>query len=175
MAIVTKKLEGSLPVSRQEYEEGTTYYRNNIVTRYGSAFQCTAESTTTPPATINSDNELVLGEGWIYFADTSIARNVAHSADKTSAEVSALLDGFDEGQDFSELPLLCGQPIKLFGHGAPSASSAPDNWRQLADGGYDWNGIPSALGQEYIDVDSSTGGHYIAVRDSEWGLKWYNC
>lgn len=76
MAIVTKKLEGSLPVSRQEFVEGATYYRNNIVTRYGSAFQCVVDSTTTPPATINSDNELVLGEGWIYFVDTSDARRI---------------------------------------------------------------------------------------------------
>mgnify|MGYP004507397781 CR=1 FL=1 len=76
MAIVTKKLEGSLPVSRQEFAEGTTYYRNNIVTRYGSAFQCIVDSTTTPPATINSDNDLVLGEGWIYFADTSASRRI---------------------------------------------------------------------------------------------------
>lgn len=167
---------GRIPEARGEHVEGQKYYQDNIVTRYGSAFQCVVGSTTTPPATLDeSGNELVLGEGWIYFADTSIARSVAHSADKTSAEVSALLDGLDDDQDFSELPLLCGQPIKLFGHGAPSASSAPDNWRQLADGGYDWNGIPSALGQEYIDVDSSTGGHYIAVRDSAWKLKWYNC
>lgn len=76
MAIVTKELKGSLPVSRQEYEEGTTYYRNNIVTRYGSTFQCVVESTTTPPATINSDNELVLGESWKYFADASAARRI---------------------------------------------------------------------------------------------------
>ena len=76
MAIVTKKLKGSLPVSRQEYEEGTTYYRNNIVTRYGSTFQCVVESTTTPPVTINSDNELVLGESWKYFADASAARRI---------------------------------------------------------------------------------------------------
>lgn len=76
MSIVTKKLKGSLPVSRQEYEEGTTYYRNNIVTRYGSTFQCVVESTTTPPATINSDNELVLGESWKYFADASAARRI---------------------------------------------------------------------------------------------------
>lgn len=76
MAIVTKKMKGSLPVSRQEYEAGTPYYRNNIVTRYGSSFQCVVESTTTPPATINSDNELVLGKGWIYFADTFGARRI---------------------------------------------------------------------------------------------------
>lgn len=76
MAIVTKKLEGSLPVSRQEFAEGATYYRNNIVTRYGSAFQCVVESTTTPPATLDASGKVKLGEGWIFFADTSAISNV---------------------------------------------------------------------------------------------------
>lgn len=66
-----KKLEGSLPVSRQEFAEGTTYYENNIVTRYGSAFQCVVESTTTPPATLDASGRVVIGEGWIFFADAS--------------------------------------------------------------------------------------------------------
>nr|DAH91543.1 MAG TPA: L SHAPED TAIL FIBER PROTEIN [Caudoviricetes sp.] len=76
MAIVIKKLEGSLPVSRQKYTEGTTYYKGNIVTHFGSAFQCVAESTTTPPATLDESGSVVLGEGWIFFADASAARNV---------------------------------------------------------------------------------------------------
>lgn len=71
MAIVIKKLEGSLPVSRQKYTEGTTYYKDNIVTHFGSAFQCVAESTTTPPATIDASGKVTLGEGWIFFADAS--------------------------------------------------------------------------------------------------------
>lgn len=70
---------------------------------------------------------------------------------------------------------LCGQPMKLFGAGTPQEAKVPDNWRQLADGGYDWNGVPSALGQEYINTAVTSGGHYIAVRDSNMGLKWYNC
>lgn len=70
---------------------------------------------------------------------------------------------------------LCGQPMKLFGAGTPQESIVPDNWIQLADGGYDWNGVPSAIGQEYINTAVASGGHYIAVRDSNMGLKWYNC
>lgn len=70
---------------------------------------------------------------------------------------------------------LCGQPMKLFGAGTPQESVVPDNWIQLADGGYDWNGAPSAIGQEYINTAVASGGHYIAVRDSDMGLKWYNC
>lgn len=71
MAIVIKKLEGSLPVSRQKYTEGTTYYKDNIVTHFGSAFQCVVESTTTPPATLDESGNVVLGKGWIFFADAS--------------------------------------------------------------------------------------------------------
>ncbi len=71
MAIVIKKMEGSLPVSRQEYTEGTTYYKNNIVTRYGSAFQCVVDSTTTPPATLDESGSVVPGKGWVFFADAS--------------------------------------------------------------------------------------------------------
>ena len=93
---------------------------------------------------------------------------------KTASEVTALISDLQEVPDFAEIRL-CGQPLKLFGHGAPSTDSVPDNWIQMKDGGYDWNGVPSALGQEYINVDSSTGGHYIAIRDSAMKLKWYNC
>lgn len=68
------KIVGRVPVSRQEYQSGKTYYQDNIVMRYGSAFQCTVESTTTPPATLDASDNLVLGEGWIFFADAAAAR-----------------------------------------------------------------------------------------------------
>jgi hypothetical protein len=77
--------------------------------------------------------------------------------------------------DFYELPKLMGQPMKLFGNGTPQASVVPDNWIQLADGGFDWNGVPSAIGQEYINTAVETGGHYIAVRTDNMSLKWVNC
>ncbi len=65
------KTIGRVPVSRHEYTDGATYYKDNIVTRYGSAFQCMVESTTTPPATIDASGKVTLGEGWIFFADAS--------------------------------------------------------------------------------------------------------
>ena len=65
------KTIGRVPVSRHEHTDGATYYKDNIVTRYGSAFQCVVESTTTPPATIDGAGHITLGEGWIFFADTS--------------------------------------------------------------------------------------------------------
>lgn len=65
------KTIGRVPVSRHEYTDGALYYKDNIVTRYGSAFQCVVESTTTPPATIDASGKVTLGEGWIFFADAS--------------------------------------------------------------------------------------------------------
>ena len=70
MAKVTKNI-GRVPVSRFEYIDGETYYSGNIVTRYGSALQCVVESTTTPPATLDASGRVVIGEGWIFFADAT--------------------------------------------------------------------------------------------------------
>lgn len=92
--------------------------------------------------------------------------------DDAEEEVNALQE--PDYHDINQAKL-CGQPMKLFGAGTPQESVVPDNWIQLADGGYDWNGAPSAIGQEYINTAVANGGHYIAVRDSNMGLKWYNC
>lgn len=70
------KTIGRVPVSRHEYTDGATYYKDNIVTRYGSAFQCVVESTNTPPATIDASGKVTLGEGWIFFADASGVQDV---------------------------------------------------------------------------------------------------
>lgn len=66
-----KKTIGRVPTARFEYTDGETYYSGNIVTRYGSAFQCNVGSTTTPPATIDASGRVVIGEGWIFFADAT--------------------------------------------------------------------------------------------------------
>ena len=80
--------------------------------------------------------------------------------------------------DFSELPLLCGQPSILFGAGTPQEAIVPYNWKQFdpdTEEGYNWNGEPSAIGQQYINTLATTGGRYIAVRGSEEGqLVWKN-
>ena len=80
--------------------------------------------------------------------------------------------------DFRELPLLCGQPSILFGEGTPQEAIVPDNWKQFdpdTEEGYNWNGEPSAIGQQYINTIATTGGRYIAVRGSEEGsLVWKN-
>ena len=82
-----------------------------------------------------------------------------------------------ESNDFDTLPLLCGQPMILFGKGTPYRNIVPDNWRQYdieTGEGYNWNGLPSALGQQYINTSVTSGGRYIAVYDGYCSLKWVN-
>lgn len=81
-----------------------------------------------------------------------------------------------------KLPTLCGQPSILYAHGTPQESIIPVNWIGMftAGGkvdldGYEWNGKPVAEGQQYINLDASTNGRYIAVRDGGFTLKWLNC
>lgn len=77
-----------------------------------------------------------------------------------------------DDDDMEELPKLCGQPRKLYAAGSPAEALVPDNWVQLADGGYNWTGLPSAIGQEYIDTES--GVKYEAVWNNYTNrtLKW---
>ena len=79
--------------------------------------------------------------------------------------------------DDSALPTLCGQPPILFGAGTPQEAIVPDNWKQFdpeTGDGYNWNGEPSAAGQQYINTSASTGGRYIAVPSADGGLTWKN-
>lgn len=76
-----KKTIGRVPVARFEYTDGETYYSGNIVTRYGSSFQCVVESTTTPPATLDASGRVVIGEGWIFFADASGVAEVKNAVE----------------------------------------------------------------------------------------------
>ena len=104
----------------------------------------------------------------------------SESNERNITQLRADTDGIitDWGVDNRTLPLLCGQPMILFGHGAPAKGVVPDNWIQfdpVSGQGYDWNGTPSVLGQQYLDVDVSAGGFYIAARDKDMGLKWINC
>lgn len=101
--------------------------------------------------------------------ETAAATNRA-DLDRTMSRVAS--------PDDRALPLLCGQPPILFGAGTPKETVVPDNWNQYdpATGeGYNWNGKPSAIGQQYVDTTAASGGRYIAARNGEWDLKWINC
>ncbi len=67
-----------------------------------------------------------------------------------------------------------GQPRELLGHGTPQESSVPDNWVQLAAGGFNWIGKPAYVGQKYYDQDNSTGAGsaWMGYMTPERTLNW---
>lgn len=94
------------------------------------------------------------------------ARDVVDLEEKVNAVARGDFGTPDYG---TNLPLMCGQPMVLFGAGTPQEAIVPDNWKQYdadTDEGYNWNGLPSALGQRYINVSASSRAEYIAVRTS---------
>lgn len=97
----------------------------------------------------------------------------------TNTDSSLCFCNIDKVPDYSALPLLCGQPPILIGDGTPSLDIVPINWKQFdpeTNTGYNWNGNPSAIGQQYINRSATTGGRYIAVPSSinSYQLIWKN-
>lgn len=177
------KTIGRVPVSRHEYTDGATYYKDNIVTRYGSAFQCVVDSTTTPPATIDASGKVTLGEGWIFFADaTGVAevknavealksgkvtdnRVLAEALVSLEARIAALeggkpyLGNATAGViDVNEITR-ARYPLVMMAHGVPAEATKPTNLPE----GLPWDGCPMFRGQTYINLDAASGGLYYAV------------
>lgn len=121
----------------------------NLATQLGTIFQMISET----------NKALSLLETQVKSLDSAVT-NIVHTA-----------------VDDSALPTLCGQPPILFGAGTPQEAIVPDNWKQFdpeTGDGYNWNGEPSAAGQQYINTSASTGGRYIAVPSANGGLTWKN-
>ena len=119
-------------------------------------------------------------------AAKSSASNAQSSADNAKAEADSVVEDKDaliqdmeqavilERKGYNSIPLLCGQPMILFGAGTPQESIVPSNWIQFnpeTGEGYNWNGEPSAEGQTYINTAADTNGHYTAVK-SGYNLIW---
>ena len=98
-----------------------------------------------------------------------------------TAEIAALIEDMQAAaqltaNDHASLPLLCGQPMTLFGAGTPQEAIVPFNWKQfdpITGTGYNWNGTPSAEGQVYINTLADVNGRYTAVRSGN-SLIWKN-
>ena len=116
----------------------------------------------------------------------SAASNAQSTADNAQSEVESVGEDKDaliqdmeqavllERKGYNSIPLLCGQPMILFGAGTPQESIVPTNWIQFnpeTGEGYNWNGMPSAEGQTYINTAAETNGHYTAVK-SGYNLIW---
>lgn len=174
---------GRVPQSRGEYVEGKAYKKDNIVTRYGSAFQCVVDSTTTPPATIDASGKVQLGEGWIFFADASGVAEVKIAVDALKSgkvtdnrvlaealvSLEARIAALEGGKpylgnatagviDVNEITR-ARYPLVMVAHGVPAEATKPTNLPE----GLPWDGCPMFKGQMYINLDAASGGLYYAV------------
>ncbi|EJX09177.1 hypothetical protein EVA_02713 [gut metagenome] len=169
MGIVKTEI-GRLPVNRGDYAAGTAYYKFNLVQYLGSTYESLTDNNTTAPAVQQEDGTIRTNANWKVFADASAAVQFDTQLQTVRADVRGLTDSLADASGFREMPHLAGQPWILFGHGAPAKANVPDNWIQfdfVTEQGYDWDGLPSALGQQYIDIDASVNGHYIAVPEKK--------
>lgn len=66
----TKKIIGRVPVFRDEFVLGKTYYKHNIVTYLGSSFISLVDGNVRVPCSV-VNNSFVLNEGWGFLADAS--------------------------------------------------------------------------------------------------------
>ncbi len=89
-----KKILGRIPVTRDGYQSGVTYYRDNIVTYSSCAFICTEDGTTVTPATITADGEIICNAGWSIFASRGIKGDKGDKGDSGSKG-----DKGDKGDD----------------------------------------------------------------------------
>ena len=116
-------------------------------------------------------------------SDASTAQSTADNAqsevESVGADTDALIQDMEqavllERKGYNSIPLLCGQPMILFGAGTPQESIVPTNWIQFnpeTGEGYNWNGTPSAEGQTYINTEADTNGRYTAIK-SGYDLIW---
>ena len=110
---------------------------------------------------------------------TNLINAVQADMESVIAEKDTLIQDMEqavllERKGYNSIPMLCGQPIILFGAGTPQESVVPTNWKQfdpITGDGYNWNGTPSAEGQTYINTSTDTNGRYTAVK-SGYNLIW---
>ena len=110
---------------------------------------------------------------------TNLITAVQGDVEELIAEQDALIQDMEqsvllERKGYNSIPLLCGQPMILFGAGTPQEAIVPTNWIQFnpeTGEGYNWNGTPSAEGQQYINTAVDTNGHYTAIK-SGYTLIW---
>ena len=93
--------------------------------------------------------------------------------DQNKADIEALQDEVVEvgarAGSYDHIPLLGGQPMILFGSGAPVEANVPENWIGFNDGGFEWIGTPSMMGQQYIDT--ANGEKYVSIKNG-FTLSW---
>lgn len=99
--MVTTKLNiGKIPISKGEYQEGTTYQRLNQVTMLGSTYQSKIDDNTSAPAKIGADGavENINTDKWLCIAvgNVSAAKKVVYNNENSGLEAENVQGAIDE-------------------------------------------------------------------------------
>lgn len=118
---------GRLPVPRGAYSAGTTYYKYNLVTLYGSTYMCKSDNVTTAPATKDSAGKVTVNANWEVWADASeveyikglvsdLLRDLGKYATELTVPLSVGKSGKyvdSEGQEKSDSSMSISAPVSL--------------------------------------------------------------
>lgn len=104
----TKLNIGKIPISKGEYQEGTTYQRLNQVTMLGSTYQSKIDDNTSAPAQMGADGavENINTDKWLCIAvgNVSAARKVVYNNETSGLEAGNVQEAIDEvGSKVSDL------------------------------------------------------------------------
>lgn len=99
---------GKIPISKGEYQEGTTYQRLNQVTMLGSTYQSKIDDNTSAPAQMGADGavENINTDKWLCIAvgNVSAARKVVYNNETSGLEAGNVQEAIDEvGSKVSDL------------------------------------------------------------------------
>ena len=108
MGTTTKLNIGKIPISKGEYQEGTTYQRLNQVTMLGSTYQSKIDGNASAPAQMGADGavENINTDKWLCIAvgNVSAARKVVYNNETSGLEAGNVQKAIDEvGSKVSDL------------------------------------------------------------------------
>ena len=96
----TKLNIGKIPISKGEYQEGTTYQRLNQVTMLGSTYQSKIDDNTSAPAQMGADGavENINTDKWLCIAvgNVSVAKKVVYNNETSVLEAGNVQEAIDE-------------------------------------------------------------------------------
>lgn len=96
----TKLNIGKIPISKGEYQEGTTYQRLNQVTMLGSTYQSKIDDNTSAPAQMGADGavENINTDKWLCVAvgNVSAAKKVVYNNETSGLEAGNVQEAIDE-------------------------------------------------------------------------------
>lgn len=97
---ITKLNIGKIPISKGEYQEGTTYQRLNQVTMLGSTYQSKIDDNTSAPAQIGADGavENINTDKWLCVAvgNVSAAKKVVYNNETSGLEAGNVQEAIDK-------------------------------------------------------------------------------